>query len=74
MPLKIFNVQLRLGKSQGLFYGLILAVACLLISFNFSWAATAAAKHYTELELAPLPEIRLPEYERFVMENGLVVY
>lgn len=70
----MFNFKLKLGKSKGLFYSLILAVACLLISFNFSLAATAAAKHYTELELAPLPEIKLPKHERFVLKNGLVVY
>ncbi|MDB9377908.1 M16 family metallopeptidase [Nodularia sphaerocarpa] len=70
----MFNLKLTVGKSKGLFYGLILAVACLLISFNFSLAATAAAKHYTELELAPLPEIKLPKNERFVLKNGLVVY
>ncbi|HYW20176.1 MAG TPA: pitrilysin family protein [Nodularia sp. (in: cyanobacteria)] len=70
----MFNFKLTVRKSKGLFYGLILAVACLLISFNFSLAATAAAKHYTDLEFAPLPEIKLPKNERFVLKNALVVY
>jgi zinc protease len=74
MGLRMFNFKLRLGKNKGLFYSLILAVTCLLVSFNFSLAATAAAKHYTELELPPLPEIKLPNNERFVLDNGLVVY
>ncbi|MEA5582113.1 pitrilysin family protein [Nodularia harveyana UHCC-0300] len=74
MGLRIFKFKFRLGKGKGLFYGLTLAVACLLVSFNFSLAATAAAKHYTELELPPLAEIKLPEHERFVLDNGLVVY
>ncbi|MBI1242941.1 M16 family metallopeptidase [Umezakia ovalisporum] len=74
MPLKIFNLQFRFAKGQAIFYSLIFVVACLLVSFNFSLAATAAAKHYTDLELPPLPEIKLPKYERFVLENGLVVY
>jgi zinc protease len=50
-----------------------LVIACLL-TFNFSWVATAAAKHYTDLQFAPLPEIKLPKYERFTLDNGLVVY
>lgn len=37
-------------------------------------AMAATAKHYTQLEFAPLPEVKLPKYERFVMKNGLVVY
>ena len=31
-------------------------------------------KHYTELEFAPLPEIQLPEYVRYQLDNGMVVY
>jgi zinc protease len=53
---------------------LVAACAFLLVTFNFSLAATAAAKHYTELQFAPIPEIKLPKYERFVLKNGLVVY
>ncbi len=53
---------------------MIAAFAFLLLAFDFSLAATAEAKHYTELQFAPLPEIKLPKYERFVLQNGLVVY
>jgi zinc protease len=50
-------------------------VIAFLLTFNFSWVATAAvAKHYTDLQFPPLPEIQLPKYERFVLKNGLVVY
>ncbi|WP_353929886.1 pitrilysin family protein [Okeanomitos corallinicola TIOX110] len=49
-------------------------VIAFLLTFNFSWVATAAAKHYTDLQFAPLPEIKLPQYERLVLDNGLVVY
>ncbi len=31
-------------------------------------------KHYTELEFAPLPELQLPEYLRYQLDNGMVVY
>ncbi|ELS04555.1 putative Zn-dependent peptidase [Xenococcus sp. PCC 7305] len=33
-----------------------------------------APKHYTELEFSPPPEIRLPEYLRYQLDNGMVVY
>ncbi|MEA5553602.1 pitrilysin family protein [Anabaena cylindrica UHCC 0172] len=49
-------------------------VIALLLTFNFSRVATAAAKHYTDLQFAPLPEVKLPKYERFVLDNGLIVY
>jgi zinc protease len=49
-------------------------VVTFALTFNFSWVATAAAKHYTDLQFAPLPEVKLPKYERFVLDNGLVVY
>ncbi|MBH8565121.1 insulinase family protein [Nostoc sp. CENA67] len=55
-------------------FGLMVALAFVVSSFNFSLAATAQAKEYTELQFAPLAEIKLPKYERFVLQNGLVVY
>jgi zinc protease len=74
MAFPIPKFQLTLRKSKRLFYVFMLAVTCLLLTFNFSLAATAEAKHYTELELPPLPDIQVPENERFVLPNGLVVY
>lgn len=37
-------------------------------------ADATTPKHYTELEFPPLPEIQLPEYERYELDNGMVVY
>lgn len=37
-------------------------------------AAAETPKHYTELSFPPLPEIKLPEYSRFQLANGIVVY
>ncbi|MEB3211454.1 MAG: insulinase family protein, partial [Leptolyngbyaceae bacterium] len=37
-----------------------------------AWAQEAL--HYTELEFPPLPELTIPDYERFQLENGLTVY
>jgi zinc protease len=35
---------------------------------------TQEARPYNQLELPPLPEIKIPEYERYQLKNGLVVY
>ncbi|WP_371640726.1 M16 family metallopeptidase [Tolypothrix sp. NIES-4075] len=45
----------------------------LLGMFDFAIAAPGA-KPYTELRFAPLPEVKLPKYDRFVLQNGMVVY
>ena len=46
-----------------------------LLSFTVRLNAVAdTPKHYTELEFEPLPEIELPEYERYELDNGMVVY
>ncbi|MTJ51260.1 insulinase family protein [Anabaena sp. UHCC 0253] len=66
------------SKGQRFVFTLVVVVACLLVSFNFSATnfslAATAAKHYTELKFSPVSEIKLPKYERYVLENGLVVY
>jgi zinc protease len=37
-------------------------------------AEAATAKHYTELEFPPLPEVGFPDYESYQLDNGMVVY
>lgn len=37
-------------------------------------AKALTPKHYTELEFSSLPEIQLPEYERYKLDNGMIVY
>lgn len=68
---KKLKFSLKFSKSWR--FILAFVVAC-LFTFNFSWVATAAAKHYTDLQFTPLSEVKLPKYERFVLDNGLVVY
>jgi zinc protease len=51
----------------------LLAIA-LLIGLGRSPAQATPARHYTELEFGPPPEITLPDYTRYELENGLVVY
>ncbi|MCA1994933.1 MAG: insulinase family protein, partial [Coleofasciculus sp. S288] len=46
-------------------------VLCFLLLFP---ASAVTAKHYTELEFPPLPEIQIPEYTRYTLDNGMVVY
>ena len=61
------------SKKQIFVFTLVTVVACLLLNLNFSWAITTA-KHYNELKFPPLTTIKLPKYERYILENGLVVY
>ncbi|WP_371819417.1 M16 family metallopeptidase [Tolypothrix sp. PCC 7910] len=74
MLFRIQNPKSKIQNLRRLISALVIAFAFVLFTFNFSQAATAAAKHYTELQLPPLPEIKLPKYERFVLQNGMVVY
>ncbi|OLP18813.1 peptidase M16 [Leptolyngbya sp. 'hensonii'] len=54
---------------------LLLITALIPILLLFSASATAqAARHYDELTFPPLPEVQIPAYSRFVLENGMVVY
>ncbi|MEC4851741.1 MAG: pitrilysin family protein, partial [Jaaginema sp. PMC 1079.18] len=52
-----------------------LAVATLLLVIVCHRPAIASeAKHYTELEFGPLPEVQIPDYERYQLDNGMTVY
>ncbi|MDJ0600178.1 MAG: pitrilysin family protein [Crocosphaera sp.] len=53
--------------------GLIVISTLLVLLFRLP-AVAQTPKHYTELEFPPLPEISLPEYERYQLSNGIVVY
>jgi zinc protease len=55
----------------------LLGVFTLISVLALSWqspAAAVTARHYTELEFPPLSDIEIPEYERYQLPNGLVVY
>ena len=52
-----------------------------LTTFGLLWAPgwrsaaiATPAKHYTDLEFPPLAEIQFPDYERYELDNGIVVY
>lgn len=52
----------------------VLAAAIVFWGIGDRPAQAATPRHYTELEFAPLPEITLPDYTRFQLDNGMVVY
>ena len=55
----------------------LLGVFALVGALALSWQSPAnavTARHYTELEFPPLREIQIPDYERYELDNGLVVY
>ncbi len=52
-----------------------LALVALLCLLAVRLPATAQTPlHYTELEFPTLPEVQLPEYDRYELDNGMVVY
>ncbi|MEO0539858.1 MAG: insulinase family protein, partial [Cyanobacteria bacterium P01_A01_bin.105] len=54
-----------------------LTTAACILALVLSWAGPAAAvtpQHYTDLAFPPLGDINIPDYERYELDNGLVVY
>ncbi|MGF1536777.1 MAG: M16 family metallopeptidase [Elainellaceae cyanobacterium] len=65
----------RLRLSRLWRYGAIsLVVVLLILGLGRQPALATQALHYTELEFSPLPELQIPEYETFQLDNGLQVY
>ena len=61
------------SKKGLLWLGLaLIAILCLLAIRTPTTAPTPL--HYTELEFPPLPEVQLPKYDRYELDNGMVVY
>ncbi|MGK7949651.1 MAG: M16 family metallopeptidase [Xenococcaceae cyanobacterium] len=49
-------------------------IACFFLFLLRLPATAETPKHYTELEFAAPPEVQLPEYDRYELENGMIVY
>ena len=63
------------SKSKKLINWLNLGIITVLALFLLRLPATAQTpKHYTELEFSPPPEVQLPQYERYQLDNGMIVY
>ncbi len=56
-----------------LWSGLILLVFFLVLN-SHSPAVAQTPKHYTDLTFPPLREIQIPPYERYELNNGMVIY
>lgn len=54
--------------------GLMAALVLLVNGLQPLPVQAATARHYTELTFPPVPEVKLPDYTRFELPNGLVVY
>jgi len=55
----------------------ILSLVGLVGVLILGWQSPASAltpQHYDQLEFPPLPEVQIPDYERYELPNGLVVY
>ncbi len=61
------------GKKGVNWLGLLVMSMLLVVLLRLP-AVAATAQHYTELSFEPLPEVKVPEYSRYVMDNGMVVY
>lgn len=64
-------------RRKRLFPFVFLAVATFSLLLTVAWAKPAQAieaKPYEELVFPPLGEIQIPDYERYELDNGLVVY
>ena len=56
-------------KWLGLFFATLL-----LVAFSARSVTAATPRHYDELQFPPLQEVQLPDYDRYQLENGIVVY
>lgn len=63
--------KLRFFSHKKFILSLLSVVICLSIALS---AIADTPKHYTELEFPPLPEVTLPEYVRYQLDNGMVIY
>jgi len=55
------------GRSGAVWVGLLMVAMLLVMLLRLP--ALAAARHYTELKFQP-PELQVPSYRRFVLDNG----
>jgi zinc protease len=57
-----------------LLLGVVSLATVLVLGWSPAPASAVTAQHYTELEFPPLRDIQIPDYERYELPNGLVVY
>lgn len=64
----------RRTRLWGYFIGAIALVVLGLPWLHPLPVQASPARHYDQIESPPLPEITIPEYSRFELPNGLIVY
>ncbi|MBM0742137.1 insulinase family protein [Phormidium sp. CLA17] len=64
----------KLVKVLTVGFSLVLVPLILLLLTTMLPVQAATPKHYTELTFPPLPELKVPPYERFQLANGMVIY
>lgn len=52
----------------------IVILGIVILGFGREPALAVTPRHYTDLQLPPSPEIKLPDYTQFELSNGLKVY
>jgi len=65
--------RIRRFRTLSWLLGILACIGVLALSWQPP-AAAVTARHYTELEFPPLSEIQIPDYERYQLSNGVVVY
>ncbi|MBD2547835.1 M16 family metallopeptidase [Planktothricoides raciborskii] len=70
----MLNSNAKMVKAKSNFVLIILAIAFAFILLLLSPVKAEQAKHYTDLKLPPLPEIKIPDYTRYQLDNGLTVF
>ncbi|HEY9631283.1 MAG TPA: pitrilysin family protein [Coleofasciculaceae cyanobacterium] len=66
-----------LGWSLGqklLKYGFIVLLTLAIVIWGRSPALALTPRHYTDLQLPPAPELKIPSYTRFELANGIKVF
>lgn len=72
-----FSFPPNLGSRRSLLRAVAAGLATLtvLLILLVRLPATAeTARHYTELKFPPVPEVRFPDYTRYQLDNGIIVY
>jgi len=66
--------QKKITRSKLVLTAFLVIIMLLSILGRSPAIALAPAKHYTELKFPPLPELEIPDYTRFQLDNGIIVY
>jgi zinc protease len=69
------NWRSWLGHRRLTYGAIALAIiTAVVVGIGRTPASATTARHYTELTFPPLPEIQLPDYTRYELDNGMVVF